>query len=218
MSDSNPVSRADAQLAEHASEIRRLGKRAFADIVEIGKRLIAAKAIAGHGIWLPWLEREFGWSDSTALRFMRVAELSKSVKLTDLDIDLAALYRLAAPSTPAEVVEEVIARRREGKITVESIVEATAARRMTYEVITAREVRPHTTIAEAEVPTMTGADFRRARIRSTADELLRSLAVRDIGEVVAILTDAEREQVRQGLDRFKAALDETNVVRFPKPN
>jgi hypothetical protein len=235
---SDPVSRirTAAQLAEYATEIRALSKRAIGSIIEIGGRLIEAKAIAGHGNWLPWLEREFGWGESTALRFMRVAELSKSVKLTDLDIDLSALYRLAAPSTPAEVVEEVVARGREGRvITYESITEATAARRITYEAVTeatpAREVRVHTTIAddrrEAEAPTMTGADFHRARIRLTADELLRSLSAiaaalarhQDIGEIVATLTDAERYRFREGIeavDRLKAALDETDVVRFPK--
>ena len=76
---------------------------------------------------------------------------------------------------------------------------------------------------------LTGADFHRARIRSTADELLRSLDAiaaalarhPDVGEVVAALTDAERRRLREGVeavDRLKAALDETNVVRFPKLN
>jgi len=32
----------------------------------------ANKAIAGHGNWYSWLEREFGWTDDTALNFMRV--------------------------------------------------------------------------------------------------------------------------------------------------
>jgi hypothetical protein len=37
------------------------------DIIEIGRLLTEVKKIAGHGNWLPWLDREFGWSDSTAL-------------------------------------------------------------------------------------------------------------------------------------------------------
>jgi hypothetical protein len=51
---------AEKQLAEHSQEIRALGKRAIRDIIKIGKRLTEAKGIAGHGNWLPWLEREFG--------------------------------------------------------------------------------------------------------------------------------------------------------------
>jgi hypothetical protein len=91
---SNPVSRirADTQLAEHANEIRRLGRRSIEDIVAIGQHLIAAKALAGHGHWLPWLKQELGWaSESSALRFMHIAELAKSFRLTDLDIDYSSL-------------------------------------------------------------------------------------------------------------------------------
>jgi Protein of unknown function (DUF3102) len=131
---SNPASRirtaAQRALAEHANEIRKLGKRTIEDIIEIGKHLIAAKELAGHGYWLSWLKQELGWaSESSALRYMHVAELSESVSLTDLDIDLAALYRLAAPSTPSEVVEHVVALGR--RITDEDV----AARRIVDEVV-----------------------------------------------------------------------------------
>src|SRR5262245_43428719 len=46
-------------LIEHATEIRRLGKRVIEDVIEIGRRLIACKAMLDHGQWLPWLDREF---------------------------------------------------------------------------------------------------------------------------------------------------------------
>jgi DUF3102 family protein len=84
-----------------------LGKRAVADIIEIGRRLTEAKAIAGHGEWGAWLERELGWSEPTAWRYVKVAELSKSFTVKDFNVDTSALYRLAAPSTPAEVVDAV---------------------------------------------------------------------------------------------------------------
>jgi hypothetical protein len=31
--------------------------------LHIGKRLTDAKVRCGHGNWLPWLEREFGWKE-----------------------------------------------------------------------------------------------------------------------------------------------------------
>jgi hypothetical protein len=140
---SNPVSRsdADAQLAEHAAAIRRLDKRTIETIVETGKHLIAAKELAGHGHWLSWLRQDLGWaSESSALRYMNVARLNESVRLTDLSIDLTALYRLASPSTPPEVVEHVVALGR--RITDEDV----AARMIEYEVVDdeppqAREIR-----------------------------------------------------------------------------
>jgi hypothetical protein len=106
----------EATLADHASAIRSLGKRVIADIIEIGRRLAEAKRIAGHGNWLPWLEREFGWTDRTALNFMRVHELAmKSETVSDLDIPVRGLYLLAAPSTPDEARAEVIARAEGGE-------------------------------------------------------------------------------------------------------
>ena len=45
--------------------------------------------LLGHGNYLPWINEEFGWSEATALRFVRVAELGESVNLTDLDVPVS---------------------------------------------------------------------------------------------------------------------------------
>src|SRR5262252_10146615 len=102
-------------LAKHAAAIRRLGKRVVADVIEIGRLLTECKRICGHGNWLPWLDREFGWEETTAQRFMRVHELalSKSGKLPDLPV--SAIYLLAAPSTPKEAAAKVIEHAEAGK-------------------------------------------------------------------------------------------------------
>src|SRR5262245_45152690 len=104
-----------ADLREHADAIRDLGKRTVENIIAIGRHLSEAKLIAGHGNWLPWLNREFGWKEDTARRFMQVFELSKSRNLRDLDVPVSALYLLAAPSTPEEAREEVIERAQAGE-------------------------------------------------------------------------------------------------------
>jgi hypothetical protein len=115
-----PVSRpppAVAVLAEHAAEIRRLGRLTVENVVEIGRRLTECKKLVGHGNWLPWLEREFGWSERTARRFMQAHEfaLAKSDKLADLNIGISSLHLLAAPSTPKEAVDEVVERAQAGE-------------------------------------------------------------------------------------------------------
>jgi hypothetical protein len=102
-------------LAEHTAEIRRLGKQAVENVVAIGCHLIECKKLLGHGNWLPWLKWEFGWTDRTALNFMRVAELSKSETVSDLRLPVKALYLLAAPSTPAAAKTEIIARAQAGE-------------------------------------------------------------------------------------------------------
>jgi hypothetical protein len=103
-------------LARHATEIRRLGKQVVSDVIEIGRLLVESKELVGRGDWLPWLSREFQWSDTTAERFMRVHKLSlKNGNLPNLDIPLSGLYLLAAPSTPETAKQEAISRAEAGE-------------------------------------------------------------------------------------------------------
>jgi hypothetical protein len=116
MSHSLPTPANQALLSEHAAEIRALGKRALADLIEIGRLLTECKRICGHGNWLPWLEREFGWTEMTATRFINVYDMSKSNKLLDLELPISALYLLAAPSTPETARADIIKRAQSGEV------------------------------------------------------------------------------------------------------
>jgi Protein of unknown function (DUF3102) len=109
--------RSDEQLLELlASTINALRKRVAEDLVEIGFRLTEAKALAGHGGWLPWLEHNFGWAERTAQRYMSVYELvAKYDIMSDLDLPMTTLVQLAAPSTPPEAVEAVVDRVEAGE-------------------------------------------------------------------------------------------------------
>jgi hypothetical protein len=102
-------------LAEHATVIRAIGKRIVADIIEIGQRLTECKAMLRHGNWLGWLDREFGWSEMTALRFMQVHELGKSNNLLDSHLPMSGLYLLARPSTPEAVRDNILKRDKSGE-------------------------------------------------------------------------------------------------------
>jgi hypothetical protein len=80
---------------------------------EIGERLTEWKRICDHGNWLLWLDREFGWTERTAQRYISVYELTtqQNVKydtVSDFDIDVKSLYLLAAPSTPESAREAVL--------------------------------------------------------------------------------------------------------------
>jgi hypothetical protein len=116
---------ADEQLAQRAQAIRVLGKRTIANVIEIGHHLVEAKTLCGHGNWLPWLDREFGWSDKQAERFMQMhSMLGKFDKLSNLDVPMSALYLLASPSTPEAVRQEVIERVERGeKVSVAEVSE-----------------------------------------------------------------------------------------------
>jgi hypothetical protein len=98
-----------------AGQIKELCKKTRENIVAIGRCLTQCQKHLDHGAWLPWLEREFGWSNQTALNFMRVYEMSKSKNFLDLDLPVSSLYLLAAPSTPDEAKAEVIERAEKGE-------------------------------------------------------------------------------------------------------
>ena len=126
----------DPELAKHAEVIRTLCKRVTKDIIEIGRRLYVVKDLVLHDKWGDWLEKEFAWSEGTALNFMRVfkfAEERKNKNFTDLDIaDLeiapSALYALARKSTPDEVVDEMMARAEAGEAITNSTMQEALAK------------------------------------------------------------------------------------------
>src|SRR4051812_19084320 len=92
----------DPILREHANAIRDLSRKTIEHIIEMGRRFTEAQELVGHGRWCSWLKREFGWTDRTALNYMRVFEMTKSETISDLklSIPIASLYLLAAPSVP----------------------------------------------------------------------------------------------------------------------
>lgn len=107
---------AKPELDEIAERIRTRNKRMRDEIVATGRDLIAAKALAGHGGWLPWLKREFGWQERAARNFMAVAEaVGKSAKFADLNVPVSGLYVLAAPRTPARALVAVVKRSEAGE-------------------------------------------------------------------------------------------------------
>lgn len=100
---------------ERTERIHNLARMTAAGIVQIGQYLTEVKARLKHGNFLEWIEREFAWSEPSAERFMRVFRNIKSVNLTNLEIDVSALYLIAAPSIPEPVRTEVIRRAENGE-------------------------------------------------------------------------------------------------------
>lgn len=71
--------------------------------IAVGERLNEAKAILGHGKWLPWLAENCDFSERMARNYMRLAKhkdevKSKSATVADLTVR-AALDSLAASET-----------------------------------------------------------------------------------------------------------------------
>lgn len=84
-----------------------------------GQELRAIKGRLPHGLWGAWLEAECSISERGARLFMSAAEWvetrlgGKTASVADLGV--TALYELASPSAPSEVVEEFLRRIEEGE-------------------------------------------------------------------------------------------------------
>ena len=102
-------------LRERAEQIRGLARVTISGIVEIGKHLTEAKEQLRHGQFLRWIEAEFGWSERKAENFMTVYARFKSANFAGLQINVSALYLIAAPSTPEPVRAEAVRRAENGE-------------------------------------------------------------------------------------------------------
>lgn len=97
-------------------------------MVEIGLALIRQKKRLPHGAFLPWIEAEFGMSESAASKFMAVGRVYGTKSVTVTDLPPTALYELAAPSTSEDVRAEV-----ERRIAAGDLVSAADVRRLKEE-------------------------------------------------------------------------------------
>lgn len=87
-------------------EILQLKQDLAHNIIDIGKRLIEAKAMLPHGEWLPWLSERVCFSEKTAQNYMRVArEFPNPQALADLGAT-KALTLLALPPEERETFME----------------------------------------------------------------------------------------------------------------
>jgi hypothetical protein len=65
------------------------------NVFVVGDLLVEAKAACEHGEWLDWLDQHFGWSDSSAERYMNVARLGTQIpQLRNLKLAKTTLYAL----------------------------------------------------------------------------------------------------------------------------
>jgi hypothetical protein len=124
----NPEQR---ELALNAAiEIKARERAIWENILAIGNKLIEVKQSLGHGYFLAWIEKEFGWSERYAQKYMKIASeltneflntndrshLSKQTSNlntndrlllpSNLPSSLTALYQLAAGLSNSESDEE----------------------------------------------------------------------------------------------------------------
>ena len=105
------------QLTEVTAATERIKlrlRRTAEDIVAIGQDLILIKNQLPHGQFMPWIQQHFERKQQTANNFISVASRFGSNSQL-LGISPTALYELAAPSTPEEVINQVTEKAQAGE-------------------------------------------------------------------------------------------------------
>lgn len=174
-------------------EILFYKRQAGGAIIEIGKRLLEAKAQLGHGEWLPWLREKVDISERSAQNFMRLArEYSKSADIADLGAS-KALALLALPETErAEFAAETH--------TVNGV-------KKTASEMTARELREAIQARDRALLEAREAD---ARAKSAEESRVKMEAdMRQLKELQQRAREAEEEKGRQ----LQAAEAELQALR-----
>jgi DNA repair exonuclease SbcCD ATPase subunit len=183
-------------------------KRTAEDIIEIGKDLIAIKEKLPHGQFLPWIDSEFGLTDKTAQNFMNVTERfgGKSEIISDFKPTL--LYLLAAPSTPDEVVEQVIEKVEAGEtVTPKEVKELKQKLKATEAALVKAEsdvsmLRQTNLLAQQKIE-------EKSELLTAAEAMLQSEAQR-LAEQKAEKLKAEFEAKLKALEADKAKAEEAS--------
>jgi hypothetical protein len=98
-----------------ANLIRASFRRQLDDVIAAGRQLQLVKDALEHGQFLAWLAAEFSFSERTAQRYMRSAEVYGHLSDTMSDLPIGTLYDLQAPSVPASCRDKIISRRQAGE-------------------------------------------------------------------------------------------------------
>lgn len=114
--DYAPLDLRDSTALQAAADRIRQRNRAMGEtIIQTGIDLIAAKDRLPHGRFGAWLKAEFSWSERAARNYMAAAEAFGTKTATVAVLPPATIYKLAAPSTPSEIRDRVVADLEAGK-------------------------------------------------------------------------------------------------------
>lgn len=109
-----------ACLRKIAARIRNLSRKTSDAILEIGRELLKVKAETAHGTFTQWVENDCGLTRRSAQNYMRVATFAADKSASVALLSPGVLYRLAAKSTPAEIVSAVLRLLDGGSVPTES--------------------------------------------------------------------------------------------------
>jgi Protein of unknown function (DUF3102) len=189
-----------------AGHVRKLAtqihRRTHDAYIENGRDLIAVKALLGHGAFGKWLKAEVAISERTAQNLMGAAAPVDAESANIAVLPVTAIYRLAAPSIPAKVRDEIIARVDSGaRLTVQEISSAIADGKRREEAAHAKQKRRRQ------------GDGERKRRQIERENEKRRQAEAKAEEAADAAVDLLREHLGGDLHTFKELLTRAGVWR-----
>jgi hypothetical protein len=112
------------ELRQFAVNIQSRGRLLTRFAIKIGENLLKAKRYLKHGDFEDWCLLEAGLNPRMAQSYMSLAKFAQRDCITVTGLAKMAACKLAAPSTPEQVVATVLGRVKQGeKVTLDEIVE-----------------------------------------------------------------------------------------------
>lgn len=111
---------------EHAKAIKAMIGRMGFIAEEVGRRLIDTKRLLPHGEFIPWVEKEFGWTARNAQDYMAAARLQADMQARGemrepFAFGISVLRLIARSTTPEAAREEIIERDGAGEKITETL-------------------------------------------------------------------------------------------------
>lgn len=228
------LSREDEVAAkEDAAIIKAHMKSAAESIIAVGLALKRQKDRLPHGMFLPWIEAEFGMTRRTATNFVTVAERYSDKWETVSHLPVSALYELAAPSTPQSVREQVEELIVDGQKVTAADVKRLKAEAKAAEELASLKTKMSELQKQSENKDFDNAsEIHRLQLQIDALEKGKALAVKDAEEAEKKASSAETElnerisiavskavsEVEAGYrDEVNRLKGEISELRRPKP-
>jgi hypothetical protein len=212
-----------SNLRAQANRIRKRIGKATQDLIDIGRDLLAAKKhLLDHGEFIKWVESEVGIVRRTAQAYMAIAKLSEEKGAAIALLPPTTAHRLAAKSTPSEVVSEVVAKARSGDVlpdrkVAEMISEAKSQKRGTEQPESNgfHRVKQYERYREPQEARQEDEPARRQREKMTAEAaemLFKSLGAEGVALVIKAFAEEEwpwdlLSELRKGILLRKKAAD-----------
>jgi hypothetical protein len=191
-----------SNLRAQASRIRKRVGKATQDLIDIGRDLLAAKKhVLGHGEFIEWVESEVGIVRRTAQAYMAIAKLAEEKGVAIALLPPTTAHRLAAKSTPSEVVSEVIAKAQSGDLVLDSkvsemISEAKSQKRRAGQlegngVHRVKQYQRYRDPLEAREEAEAARQHREKMTAEAADMLFKSLGADGVAVVIKAFAEEE---------------------------